>query len=50
MEEFLKNHWLEIALFCYAVGSEVMGLPRFKNNSIVQAIWSGIGKALRKGV
>ena len=49
MEEFLQKHWLEIALAAYAIGSEVMSMPRFKNNGIVQAIWSGIGKALRKG-
>lgn len=50
MEEFLKNHWLEIALFCYAVGSEVLGASRLKDNSIVQAVWRAVGKALRKGV
>jgi hypothetical protein len=46
--DFLQDHWLEIALFLYAIGSEVMGLPQFKSNSIVQAIWRGVGKALRK--
>ena len=49
MEDFVRNHWLEIALFLYAVGSEVMGLPQFKSNSIVQAVWRGIGKALGRG-
>jgi hypothetical protein len=49
--EFLQDHWLEIALFLYAIGSEVMGLPKFKSNSIVQAVWRGVGKGLaRKGV
>lgn len=48
MEDFVRNHWLEIALVLYAIGSEVMGLPQFKSNSIVQAVWRGIGKALRK--
>ena len=46
MEDFAQRHWLEIALFLYAVGSEVMALPRFRSNSIVQAVWRGIGKAL----
>ena len=47
--EWLQDNWLTIAVFLYAIGSEALGASSLKDNSIVQAIWRGIGKALRKG-